>query len=68
MWLAGHEQPNFRTINRFRSGILAGEIDEIFTNILILLMEKGYVKYENYFLDGTKIEANAHSYQAKLQI
>jgi len=62
MWLAGHEKPDFRTINRFRSGKLEGEIDNIFANILILLMEKGYVKYENYFLDGTKIEANARKF------
>ena len=25
-------------------------------------MEKEYVKYENYFLDGTKIEANARKF------
>ena len=62
MWLAGHEKPDFRTINRFRSGKLEGEIDNIFANILILLMEKGFVKYENYFLDGTKIEANARKF------
>lgn len=62
MWLAGHEKPDFRTINRFRSGKLEDEIDDIFANILILLMEKGFVKYENYFLDGTKIEANARKF------
>lgn len=62
MWIAGNEKPDFRTINRFRSGKLENEIDDIFAKILLLLMEKGYVKYENYFLDGTKIEANARKF------
>lgn len=26
------------------------------------MIEEGYVKLENYFLDGTKIEANANKY------
>ena len=37
-------------------------IDEVFTSVLELLINEGYVKYENYFLDGTKIEANANKY------
>jgi transposase len=62
MWIAGHEKPDFRTINRFRSEKLEDEIDNIFSKILLLLMEKEYIKYENYFLDGTKIEANARKF------
>ena len=62
MWLAGHEKPDFRTINRFRSEKLAEEVENIFSNILLLLIEKGFVKYENYFLDGTKVEANARKF------
>src|SRR3972149_283365 len=30
----------------------------------LLLMEEGYVKLENYFVDGTKVEANANRYKA----
>lgn len=37
-------------------------IAEIFTSVLELLIEEGYVKLEHYFLDGTKIEANAGKY------
>ncbi len=62
MWIAGNEKPNFRNINRFRSGKLENEIDDIFAKILLFLMEKGYVKYENYFLDGTNIEADARKF------
>lgn len=62
MWLAGNQQPDFRTINRFRSEVLKEVIEEIFTAVLELLIAEGYVKLENYFLDGTKLEANANKY------
>lgn len=62
MWLAGNQQPDFRTINRFRSEVVKEVIEDIFTSVLELLIEEGYVKLENYFLDGTKIEANANKY------
>lgn len=62
MWLSGNNTPDFRTINRFRSSIMKEIIDEIFKNVLELLIEEGLIKLENYFLDGTKIEANANRY------
>ncbi|MGE5582676.1 MAG: IS1182 family transposase [Bacillota bacterium] len=62
MWLSGNNTPDFRTINRFRSSIMKELIDEVFKNVLELLVEEGLVKFENYFLDGTKIEANANRY------
>jgi transposase len=62
MWLSGNQQPDFRTINRFRSEVVKAVIEDIFTSVLELLLEEGYVKLENYFLDGTKIEANANKY------
>src|SRR4030043_965143 len=62
MWLSGSQQPDFRTINRFRSEVVKDIIEEIFTSVLELLIEEGYVKLENYFLDGTKMEANANKY------
>jgi len=62
MWLTGNVQLDFMTINRFRSERLNGIIDEIFTEVVDLLLREGYIKFENYFLDGTKIEANASKY------
>lgn len=62
MWLSGNQQPDFRTINRFRSEVVKDVIEDIFTSVLELLLEEGYVKLENYFLDGTKMEANANKY------
>jgi transposase len=63
MWLSGNSHPDFRTINRFRGEVMKGIIQEVFGAVLELLIEAGYVKLEHYFLDGTKIEANANRYQ-----
>ena len=62
MWLAGNNRPDFRTINRFRSLILKENIERVFVAVLDLLLEKGLIKFDNYFLDGTKIEADANKY------
>lgn len=62
MWLSGNSHPDFRTINRFRGEVVKESITEIFTAVLMLLEEAGYVKLENYFVDGTKMEANANKY------
>lgn len=62
MWLSGNSQPDFHTINRFRGVVMKETIEEIFAAVLTLLVEGGYVKLENYFVDGTKLEANASKY------
>jgi len=62
MWLSGHQKPDFRTINRFRSDKMKDIIYEVFFSIVDLLKNKGLVRLEHYFLDGTKIEASANKY------
>ena len=62
MWLTGNTPLDFMTINRFRSERLNGVIEDIFTELVKLLLDEGYISFENYFLDGTKIEANANKY------
>jgi hypothetical protein len=64
MWISSNNHPDFRTINRFRGVVMREIIDEVFTEVLKLLIEEGYVKLEHYFLDGTKIEANANKHKA----
>ena len=63
MWLSGGNRPDFRTINAFRGEKMKGVIEEVFTSVLELLVEEGYVKLENYFVDGSKIEANANRHK-----
>lgn len=62
MWISGNNRPDFRTLNRFRSSTMKNVIGEVFGSIVELLVEEGYIQFENYFLDGTKIEANANKY------
>jgi transposase len=59
MWLSGMQRPDFRTINGFRSGRLKGVIDEVFGSMVEFCIESKYIKLEHYFVDGTKLEANA---------
>jgi len=62
MWIAARQKPDFRTINRFRSERMKGVLEQVFAAVLEMLVADGYVKLENYFVDGTKIEANANRY------
>src|SRR3989337_4139452 len=65
LWLSGGNRPDFRTVNGFRGEKMKGVIEEVFTAVLELLVEEGYVKLENYFVDGTKIEANANRHKGR---
>ena len=62
MWLTGSQRPDFRTINRFRSIRLKRTVDELFYSVVAILERLGMISLEDYFLDGTKIEANANKY------
>lgn len=64
MWLAGGARPDFNTVNRFRSRYLAPCMEEVFAELAVLLLETGYIKGADFFVDGTKLEADAgrHSY------
>jgi hypothetical protein len=62
MWLSEMNRPDFRTINRFRGKIMKAVIDEVFYAVVEQLLEQGYIDLEKYFVDGIKIEANAHKY------
>lgn len=62
MWLCGGNVPDFKTINTFRSERMKDIILDVFSEVVELLIDQGYIKLENYFLDGTKIEANANKY------
>jgi transposase/IS5 family transposase len=62
MWLAGMEQPDHNTINRFRTNRLKDVIKKIFSEIVLLMSESGHVDLQKAYTDGTKIEANANRY------
>jgi len=62
MWLAGGNKPDFRTLNGFRGKMLKGVMEEVFVTAVKMLAAKGYIKLENYFMDGTKIESASGRY------
>jgi len=59
MWISGMQRPDFRTVNIFRSGRLKDVVDRVFGSMVEFCIANKYIKLENYFVDGTKIEANA---------
>lgn len=62
MWLSGMQQPDHNTINRFRKEKLRRAFKDIFIQVVQLLMEQQVVSIKEVYLDGTKLEANAHKY------
>lgn len=61
IWLAGYNKPDFITINRFRNRV-KNEINNIFTQLVLILAEKGFVSLDVEYIDGTKIESKANKY------
>lgn len=63
MWLLqGYNAPDHNTIARFRTGKLSECIEDLFNQLVVKLSEVGEIEFENIFIDGTKIEANANKY------
>ena len=61
IWLAARQTPDFRTINRFR--VEKKELtEEVFKAIVLRLIAAELIDPSIYYLDGTKIEANANKY------
>ena len=61
IWLSGYEHPDFITINRFRNRVKK-EINAVFTQVVLLLAERGFVSLDVEYIDGTKIESKANKY------
>ena len=61
IWLAAQERPDFVTINRFRNRV-KNEINNIFTQVVLLLAERGFITLDVEYIDGTKIESKANKY------
>lgn len=62
MWIAGMAQPDHHTLNRFRSERLRGILKEVFSQIVLLLVDSGHVSLKEIYTDGTKIESSANRY------
>ena len=62
IWLAGGNKPTRNVINSFRKDKMKIIMEDVFVELLVVLEKKGYINTEEYFVDGTKIEANANKY------
>ena len=63
MWLLeGSQAPDHSTIARFRKDYLSNAVEDLFYQMVRYLYHIGEIKFENLFVDGTKIEANANRY------
>jgi transposase len=62
MWLTGMTFLDHNTINRFRTERIRDVFEDIFTEVVMLLADSGHITLDTYFLDGTKIEANANKF------
>jgi len=54
--------PDHNTINRFRGDRLQEVLKQVFSQVVLLLVDHGLVNMKEVYLDGTKIEANASRY------
>ena len=63
MWLAGGQLPCFKTLSEFRGCRMQGMIDIIFKQVLLILLEWGYITLDDIYVDGSKIEANANQHK-----
>ena len=62
MWLSGMSTPDHNTINRFRGERLQELLKQVFSQVVMLLVDHGLVNMKEVYLDGTKVEATASRY------
>ena len=60
--LRGEKAPDHNTIARFRKDHLTCCVEGLLTQLVNLLADLDEIQFENLFIDGTKIEANANKY------
>lgn len=64
MWLAGGQQPCFKTLSDFRSKRMQGLVDKVFEQVLKYLVDQEYVNLNDLYIDGSKWEADGNRYKA----
>lgn len=64
MWLAGMQQPDFRTLNDFRTKRMKGVIGDVFKQVVLFCLKEKYIDLSMLFTDGTKYQANANKHKS----
>ena len=60
--LSGGLQSDFRAINDFRGQKLKGKVENLFRQLVEMMVYSGLILREKQFIDETKIEANSHKH------
>ena len=63
MWLSGMQQPDFRTINRYRSDYFKDILPQVFSEVLYALSKHKLINLKTVFVDGTKIAADSNKHK-----
>src|SRR6202035_3999046 len=63
MWLSGMSTPDFRTVNYFRSCRAKEVIESLFEQMLSFMIDRDYIKLENYFCDGSTFAADGNKHK-----
>lgn len=58
MRISGNNRADFRTINRFRSTVMKGSIEDLFAAMIEMLIEEGYVNLEKRILGHCLLHKN----------
>jgi transposase len=61
-WLSGNQEPDHNTINRFRSEHLKDTVNNLFTQLVLMLVDMGHLSLDVVYVDGTKLESRANRY------
>ena len=63
IYLLNQETPSYVTISKFLNNVVVKHYEDIFSAITKTIMLKYDLSFEDCFIDGTKIEANANKYK-----
>jgi transposase len=63
MWLAGGQRPCFKTLSEFRSCRMQDLVDTVLSEVLLYLVEQGYVDLSDLYVDGSKWAANGNKHK-----
>ena len=63
IYLLNQEKPSYVTVSKFLNNVVVKRYEEIFASITKTIMNKYDLPFEDCFIDGTKIEANANKYK-----
>lgn len=63
MWLTDELKPSHQTISEFMKHHLRENIETLFYDLNVYIVDKEKIDTERLYIDGTKIEANANKYK-----